>query len=253
VTGAWSGLLGVRALLFDLGGTVVSLDHPRIERYLAEAGAPPVDGWVSRAERAGRLAHDGLVRAGAPPAEHWRGFFSAYLTAAGAAPAMVDPVFRRLVEFHRRHHLWNRPVPGVPEALAALARAGYRLAAISNSDGRAEWVLGTIGLAREFEFVVDSTEVGVEKPDPAIFAIACDRLGLPPGRCAYLGDLITVDVEGAARAGLRPVLVDHYGSYRSDEVPEGVPRAVEASELVAGLGTPRSGNGGPRRRSGAHR
>jgi len=235
VNGRWESLRGVRAVLFDLGGTVISIDHPRIARYLAEAGCPPAAGWVGRAERAGRLEVDRLVRAGTPPPDPWRAFWEQYLLAAGAAPAAVDGLFVRLVEFHRRQHLWNRPEAGMVEALGTLARLGYRVAAVSNSDGRAEWLLASLGLAGEFEFVVDSTQVGLEKPDPRIFRLACGRLGLAPEHCAYVGDLISVDVEGAAGAGLRPVLMDLYGSYRPDEVPAGVPRAVEASELVAGL------------------
>jgi putative hydrolase of the HAD superfamily len=152
-----------------------------------------------------------------------------------------------MTEYHRRQHLWNRPVPGVPEALSALSRAGLRLAAVTNSDGRAEWLLGTLGLAREFEFVVDSAEVGVEKPQAEIFRLACRRLGLAAGECAYLGDVLSIDVAGSARAGLVPVLVDHYGSYGPEEVPPGVPRAVEASEWVAGfLSDPVDGRGGVR-------
>jgi len=231
----WRRLRGVRAAFFDLGGTVLSVDHARVARVLAELGHAPRDGWVAPAERAGRRECDRQQRAGAPPETAWRSYFEAMLRSAGAPPETVEPAFQKLAEFHRRHNLWTRVVPGVREALTALARAGYRVAAISNSDGRAEWLLGTVGLAREFEFVVDSHEVGFEKPDPRIFHLGCERLGLAPDRCAYLGDLLTVDVEGSAAAGLRPVLVDHFGSYDADEIPADVPRAVEASEIVAGF------------------
>lgn len=231
----WSGLREVRGLVFDLGGTVLSIDHPRIATYLQEEGVTPADGWAARAERAGRERLDRLVREGAGGREQWRGFFEAFLEAAGAPSARVESLFERLADFHRRQHLWNRPVPGVREALTALAHAGYRLGVVSNSDGRAEWLLGTVGLAREFEFVVDSAEVGFDKPDARIFRLACERFGLAPERCAYLGDVMTIDVEGSARAGLRPILVDHYASYDAADVPAGVPRVVEASEIVAGM------------------
>ena len=232
---SWSRLREVRALLFDLGGTVLSIDHPRIASYLQEEGVSVPEGWAPLAERAGRVRLDRLVRAGASGADQWRGFFEAFLESAGAPPDRIESLFRRVSEFHRRHHLWNRPVPGVREALTALAHSGYRLAVVSNSDGRAEWLLGTVGLARDFEFVVDSAEVGFDKPDARIFRVACERFGLVPERCAYLGDVMSIDVEGSAAAGLRPILVDHYASYGASEVPAGVPRVVEASEIVAGL------------------
>jgi putative hydrolase of the HAD superfamily len=231
----WSSLRDVRALLFDLGGTVLSIDHARIASYLAEDGIRVSEGWAARSERAGRVRLDRLVREGADGRAQWRGFFEAFLLEAGAPAARMDSLFERVAEFHRRQHLWNRPVPGVREALTALGHAGFRLAVVSNSDGRAEWLLGTVGLAREFEFVVDSAEVGFDKPDARIFRLACERFGLAPERCAYLGDVMTIDVEGSARAGLRPILVDHYGSYEAGHVPAGVPRVVEASEIVAGM------------------
>lgn len=231
----WRALGDVRALLFDLGGTVLSIDHPRIASYLQEEGVVVAEGWVPRAERAGRVRLDRLVREGASGSAQWRGFFEAFLHEAGAPAERMDTLFERVAEFHHRQHLWNRPVAGAREAITALGHAGYRLAVVSNSDGRAEWLLGTVGLAREFEFVVDSAEVGYDKPDPRIFQIACERFGLAPERCAYLGDVMTIDVEGSARAGLRPILVDHYGSYAAAEVPAEVPRVVEASEIVAGM------------------
>src|SRR5262249_38401048 len=193
------------------------------------------EGWAARSERAGRVALDRLVREGAGGSAQWRGFFEAFLLEADAEPESIDSLFARVAEFHRRQHLWNRPVPGVREALTALAHSGYRLAVVFDSDGRAEWLVGRVGLAREFEFVVDSAEVGFDKPDARIFRLACERFGLAPEHCAYLGDVMTIDVEGSARAGLRPILVDHYASYDAGDVPAGVPRVVEASEIVAGM------------------
>ena len=233
---AWKSVRGARAILFDLGGTVLSIDHPRIERLLRSAGHVPPAGWAARAERAGRRAVDGHIREGATSREQWEAFFHSFLESAGTPPELLHSVFAEIEDFHRRQHLWNRPINGVPDAIAALGRAGYRIAAVSNSDGRAEWLLGTMGLSREFEFVIDSHDVGIEKPDPRIFHLACERLGLAPPACAYVGDVLQYDVEGARRAGLRAVLLDHYGSYETADLPDDVPRAVEASELPAGFG-----------------
>ena len=68
-------------------------------------------------------------------------------------------------------------------------------------------LLEAAGLAPHLEFVLDSAEIGVEKPDPRIFHAATDRLGLPPAACAYVGDIYEIDVVGAERAGLSPVLI----------------------------------------------
>ena len=216
---------------------MVALDHPRIKQVIEDRGCKLEESWIPRAERSARHRIDQLVRAGAPPDEQWKGFFDSFMEGAGVPRPHRDGIQQELHSFHRRHHLWNRPLRGVPEALGALSRAGYRVAALSNSDGRAEVNLQQIGLAREFEFVLDSAEVGVEKPEAAIFHLACQQLELRPSDCVYVGDILSVDIEGALAAGLRAILLDHYECYRIEEIPENVPRAVEASEILAGFAT----------------
>lgn len=231
----WSSLCGVRAVIFDLGGTVISMDHERVAKIIEGAGWDLDGDWVSRAERESRRAVDRVIEERAEPVQVSRAFFEAYLAAAGVDRSGIPAVHQQLLEFDRRFHLWNRPIPGVPEALRALARAGYRIAALSNSDGRAKDLLGELGLAGDFEFVIDSKVVGLEKPDRRIFHLACERLGMDVRDCLYVGDLLTVDIDGARNAGLRAVLLDHYGCYRVDQLPSNVPRAVEAGEIVEGL------------------
>jgi putative hydrolase of the HAD superfamily len=190
---------------------------------------------------------EAMLREGRSSDDQWRGFFEGMLEAAGAAPADRDAIFGELVAFHRRHHLWRRVMPGMPETLRGLLTRGYRVAAISNSDGRAEAVLASLGFAHEFEFVLDSRDLGIEKPDPRIFLDACARLGLPPARCAYVGDVVAIDVEGARGAGLHPVLFDAYGAYDA-ATSGGAPRAAEPAQLL-GL-FPDRRHELPRRRSG---
>jgi putative hydrolase of the HAD superfamily len=58
------------------------------------------------------------------------------------------------------------------------------------------------------EFVLDSSEVGVEKPDPRIFRLALERAGLAPDEAVYVGDIYSIDVLGARAAGMGAVLLD---------------------------------------------
>lgn len=108
-------------------------------------------------------------------------------------------------------------VDGAARALQALADAGYELAVVSNAWGLvAQWLErhGVCSVAGDgmpqVAAVIDSHLVGVEKPDPRIFQLALDALGVAPERCLYVGDTVKYDVNGAYAAGLHPVHVDPY-------------------------------------------
>ena len=78
--------------------------------------------------------------------------------------------------------------------------------------------------------------VGVEKPDPEIFRIALRRAGVEAAEAVHVGDLYAVDVVGARRAGLEPVLLDPHGRYgdRGCRTAPDVPSFCRA--LVSSLG-----------------
>ena len=211
--------LNVDAILFDLGGTVLEIRHDAIDDILARHGFTAAPGWRDRGEREGRRTMEDALRKGAPPDAVWRAFFDGMMSATGAPPDVVRKAFADVSDYHRAEHLWNRPIPGMANAVEELRARGYRVAVISNSDGRANALLARLDLRDRFEFIVDSHDVGVEKPSARIFHIACERLGLAPERCAYVGDVMSYDVEGARGAGLVPVLFDAYGSYDAFDGP----------------------------------
>ena len=86
--------------------------------------------------------------------------------------------------------------------MSRLREAGLRLAVIANWDDRLPGLLGELGLARDFEVVVTSHDVGVQKPHPTIFRTAAKRLGLTPEEMLHVGDRKLEDVEGAEAVGL---------------------------------------------------
>lgn len=203
----------MRAVLFDAGNTLIYAHPGRMAEILRAAGADTDSERVSGAElQARRILHEAIAQgyAGTEP-EVWRDYFASIFRLAGVPEAGMAEAGRLLREVHAADHLWTHVEAGTEEALDALAGAGYRLAVISNADGRVEAVLETVGLRAHFEFVVDSEVVGIEKPDPAIFLDGCRRLGFPPGECLYVGDLYPVDYVGAKAAGLGAVLLDPLG------------------------------------------
>jgi putative hydrolase of the HAD superfamily len=92
--------------------------------------------------------------------------------------------------------------PEVPRVLAALRDQGLRLGVVSNWDHRLPELLRQAGLARFFDAIVFSAELGVEKPDPRIFHQALTELGVEPSAALHVGDARLEDVEGAVAAGL---------------------------------------------------
>jgi putative hydrolase of the HAD superfamily len=61
--------------------------------------------------------------------------------------------------------------------------------------------------------------VGIEKPDPGIFRIALERLGIEPERALFVGDIRSVDEVGARAAGMPFVLIDPYRDYAAPGAP----------------------------------
>jgi 2-haloalkanoic acid dehalogenase type II len=106
--------------------------------------------------------------------------------------------------------------PEVPATLDALRRR-YRLAVLSDAD--TSFLRASIqrnGLA--FDAVVHSEELGAYKPHVSLFREACARLGVTPGRAAYVGDSPWPDVAGARHAGLRAVWLNRHGRDWPDDI-----------------------------------
>jgi len=90
--------------------------------------------------------------------------------------------------------------------LAELSR-GRRLAVVSNFNGNLEQVLDEFDLRRAFQVVIDSTVVGVSKPDPEIFRMAVRQIGVPAARCAVVGDSYDRDIVPGKAAGCLTIWV----------------------------------------------
>jgi FMN phosphatase YigB (HAD superfamily) len=87
-----------------------------------------------------------------------------------------------------------------------------------------------IGLRELFATVLDSSVVGFTKPDPRIFALALERLGVEASDALMVGDSPSADVDGAHGAGIRAALIDPYDFYPWCRVPHfrDVPEFTEA-------------------------
>jgi phosphoglycolate phosphatase len=168
-----------------------------LNRVLAEAGLPPqpLDA-VARMVGHGvaRLVERGFAAAGAP-------------LDLAALPRWVD----RFLGFYAEDlSTLTRPYPGVPEALDALAAAGWRLGVCTNKPTRLSvGLLDALGLRPRFGVVVGGDAAPERKPHPAPLRMTLDRLGVPAAAAVFVGDSET-DVLTARAAGL-PVVLVRYG------------------------------------------
>jgi putative hydrolase of the HAD superfamily len=101
-------------------------------------------------------------------------------------------------------------IDGTLTALAEARRSGFRLGIVTNGPGDLQRAkVEHLGLADHVDTVVISGEVGVAKPDPAIFALAVERLGDAGGPRWMIGDNPVADIGGAHAAGMRSVWLRH--------------------------------------------
>ena len=110
----------------------------------------------------------------------------------------------RIREIHEASHLWTFVAPETAPALRVLGNLGYRLAVISNADGRVEALIRDAGLMGFFEFVMDSEVEGVEKPDPEIFHLALKKCGCRAGEAVFIDDFID-NVYSAQQIGMHAI------------------------------------------------
>jgi putative hydrolase of the HAD superfamily len=99
--------------------------------------------------------------------------------------------------------------------LTAIKARGLRTGVISDCTHELPAFLPTLPVAPLLDARVFSVELGVCKPDPAIYLAACDQLGVDPQQCLYVGDGGSRELTGAAAVGMAaarldaPDLADH--------------------------------------------
>ncbi len=206
----------LKALLFDFGGTLAFLDFELLARELSREGRRLDPLALEHAEYAGRAAIDRhLMSGGNRQADNaaYEHFFRGWMTAAGIPDEEFVECATKFGAIHREATLWRVVRPGTLEALEAFKSAGYKLAIVSNAEGQVEADAKRFGLAQFFDVIIDSHVVGVAKPDPRIFRIALERLGVGPDEVKFTGDIYSIDVEGARAAGVEARLIDQHQRY----------------------------------------
>lgn len=203
-----------RAILFDAGNTLIRIDYEAVAGALAAQGHARDPAAVEDAELRARVRLDPHLAPGTSTESgdthgHYLRYLLEHLGVTDEAEVATMERWRR--DYNAPIGLWTRADPRAAAALARARAAGLVVGVISNSNGSVRRTLEAHGLDTHVDFVIDSSEVGVEKPDPRIFAIGLARAGVAASEAAYVGDLYSVDVLGARAAGLAAVLIDPRG------------------------------------------
>jgi putative hydrolase of the HAD superfamily len=202
----------VRAIFFDAGGTLLNLDAPFITRLIKQQfDIDTINAEFARGQSLAMATVARLVAERRGSTEQLKyEFYCTLLPRIGVPESILQSAVEAVLQAARDEMLWRTAAPDSPRILDELRRRGYKLAVVSNSDGRIQSAFVTAGIGDYFEFFVDSFLVRVEKPSPAIFELAAIQAGISPDEAAYVGDLYPVDVVGARAAGLLPILFDPF-------------------------------------------
>lgn len=206
--------MALKAVIFDAGNTVMLINYGVVVEALVAEGCDVDEAAVREAEYRARVRLDQILarRNSTEAPEIFRTYMRFVCEDLGVSWGVAaEQALRRMAEYHRAHNLWNRPNPQAHAVLQTLHGHGLTLGMISNSNGWVERLVTERGLRPYFHFVLDSRLIGVEKPDPRIFQIALDRVGISPAEALYIGDLYSIDVVGSRAAGMHAILLDPAG------------------------------------------
>jgi FMN phosphatase YigB (HAD superfamily) len=191
----------IRAILFDMGGTLDGDGQHWLDRFVALYRAAGVS----------------------LPRESLRSAFDEAERRANSDPVIASSDFRQMVECHVKWQLNHLGLTNsrleddliagfiapVREAVAAnvhllaeLAERGFELAVVSNGCGNVEKLCSDFGYTPFLSAIVDSRCVGVCKPDPAIFTHALEKLGREAGEAMMVGDSFERDIVPAKQLGM---------------------------------------------------
>jgi phosphoglycolate phosphatase len=183
----------IQGVLFDLDGTLLDSAPDLYAALKAQCDemqvAPPPYAMVREVVSRGSRA---ILRCAFPAIDD-------------AALAALVPRYLELYQVMMAEH--TRPFEGVDELLSSLESQGIRWGVVTNKPGfLTDDLLVRIGWTPRAAAVVSGDTLPVKKPDPAPVLLACERAGLDPSRCLFVGD-DRRDVMAGAAAGLYTVAV----------------------------------------------
>lgn len=224
----------VSAVVFDIGGVFLYPHYGTVRSALGEEG-DPTEADLARFRRAHHAGCFALSSLGGEAREHHGDFWAHY--DQGYADALEVPVesVKKAIRA-----TWDWAHKDNIAAFHRLAATGMPLAIVSNNNGTAPDQMRDHSVCQvladgplpQVAAIIDSSLVGVAKPDPMIMAPALYALNVEPANALYIGDTVHADVVGARNAGMQMVQLDPFDQHAAFEHS----RLPDLSALVEALG-----------------
>lgn len=187
----------MRVVIFDLWNTLIEVNpkfnpYPRVERLLGKSEAEFRNAmrlrWMTRPD----LEPDDFL-------DYLPGLLNVEIT--GEIRGKFNRIWSEYLEA-------VNPVDGAFEVLAGLRKRDFKIAVVTNTVSTSKSVYESTGLSENIDEFVVSCDHGLLKPDPRIFDVAIERLGVTPEDCYVVGDKLRTDILGGLILGCRCVLFD---------------------------------------------
>jgi putative hydrolase of the HAD superfamily len=202
-----------RAVIFDLFGTLVDDFGTSIgptNADLAAALEVPHDPFMQIWRQTSEMRTNGTFQTVEAGLEH---------VCRAIGVKVSEECLSKAVEI--RLQQIGRGLKPKPDAITTLKRLkdnGYKIGLLSNCSIEIPILWPETEFAPLVDSAIFSSRECLKKPDPRIYSLACDRLGVPPEDCLYVADGENYELAAAAKVGLHPVLIRNPASQRRLEL-----------------------------------
>jgi putative hydrolase of the HAD superfamily len=199
------GLKDIRAVSFDVGGTLIE-PWPSVGHVYAEVAAEFGFRGISPEELTARFFQAWREKGSFDYSRvHWSALVDCTFEGLLPRPAPAG-FFPALYERFSSPEVWRLYDDALP-VLSELAQRRLKLAVISNWDERLRPLLENLKISRFFDVTIVSHDAGFQKPAPEIFSAALEALQLAPFEVLHIGDSVVEDFQGAISAGMKGLLL----------------------------------------------
>ena len=209
-----------RAVIFDLFGTLVrnftTPEYQKVLQHMAETTGLPPSEFIKQWWAAARQRNTGDI-------ESIKSFIKDIGSSLGkiVQEEQAEQAVKVRLDYVRE---MLTPRPQAIDVLTSLRSRGYKTGLVSDCSVEIPMVFDETPLALLFDTRIFSCSVGVRKPDPRIYQLACEDLKVPPQKCLYIGDGGSHELTGATQSGMQAVMIEPYGSA---ELPQANSEALE--------------------------